>query len=105
MESVTALRPPLGPRREARILEWRPYEKNTLRGFFSVRLASGLILHSLMLHERNERRWIGYPSREWTNPEGEKQYTPIVEFEDPGTANRFRDEMLAALDRHFAQTQ
>jgi len=105
MESVTAVRPPPHPRREPRILEWRPYEKNTLKGFFSVRLASGLILHSLMLHERNDRRWIGYPSREWNSPEGTKQFSPILEFADPNTANRFRDEMLAALDRHFAQSQ
>jgi hypothetical protein len=86
-----------------RILEWKPYEKNTLKGFLSVELASGLVLHSLMLHEKNGSRWIGFPAREWVH-EGIKQFARFIEFRDRAAADRFRDQVLDALDVHLTRT-
>jgi hypothetical protein len=84
------------------ITGWRAYEKNTLKGFFSVQLASGLILRDLTLHVRGGARWVGMPAREWTDHAGVRQFAAIVEFKDRTTANRFRDEALAALDAYLA---
>ena len=64
-------------------------------------LPSGLILNSLMLHERNGARWVGLPAREWTNTEGVKQFAKLVEFADRRTADKFRDSVLDALDQHL----
>jgi hypothetical protein len=89
-------------KRTIRILDWKPYAKNTLQGFISVELASGLVLHSLMLHEKNGSRWIGFPAREWVH-EGIKQYARFIEFRDRAAADWFRDEVLAALDDYRAR--
>ena len=87
------------------ISDWKPYQKNTLQGFFTATLPSGLVLHDLMLHERNGKRWISFPSRGWKNAEGEQQWSPYVEFADRAAADRFRDQTLAALDKHLATAE
>ena len=91
--------------RSITIAGWKPLSKNTLRGFFSATLSSGMVIHNLALHEKGEARWIGLPSREWSNDAGEKQYAKLIEFTDRQTANRFRDQVLEALDRHLAGAQ
>jgi hypothetical protein len=90
-----------GGHREIAISGWKPHSKNTLRGFFSATLPSGMVLHNLMLHEKGEARWVGFPAREWTNQEGQKQFAKLVEFIDRRTAERFRDAVLDALDKHL----
>jgi hypothetical protein len=90
-----------GGRRDITIANWQPRIKNTLRGFFSATLPSGLTIHHLALHEKNESRWIGLPSREWVNEQNVKQYARLIEFRDRGTADKFQATVLAALDRHL----
>jgi hypothetical protein len=41
--------------------------KNTLRGFFTVAFPSGLIIRDCMLHEKNGKRWVSLPAREYTD--------------------------------------
>jgi hypothetical protein len=83
------------------ITEWRSYEKNTLRGFFTVMLPSGLIIHDCTLHERGGERWISLPSREWKDAQGKRQFAAFLTFVDRETGDRFRDQVLAALDRYM----
>jgi len=45
-------------------------------------LPSGLVFHDVMLHERNDIRWISFPAHEWHNAADEKQYARFVEFRD-----------------------
>ena len=93
----------IGGHREIIIRDWKPHEKGSLKGFFSASLPSGLILNSLMLHQRNGARWVAFPAREWVNAQGEKQYAQFVEFADRRTADKFRDALLDALDKHLAE--
>ena len=92
-----------GGHREIVITAWKPYSKNTLVGFFSATLPSGMILHDLMLHQKDEARWVAFPAREWVNAQGEKQFARFIDFSDRRTADRFRDAVLDALDRHLAE--
>jgi hypothetical protein len=81
------------------ISAWRQYERNSLKGFFSLVLPSGLVFHDLMLHERNGARWIAFPAREWVDAAGKKQYARFVEFSSREAADKFRDQVLVELDR------
>lgn len=92
-----------GGHRRIQIADWRPHEKNTRKGFFTAILPSGLVLHDLMLHERNGSRWIAFPAKEWVNAAGEKQFSRFVAFASRDVADKFRDAILAALDRHLAE--
>jgi hypothetical protein len=91
-----------GGSRGIRITNWRPYQKNSLKGFFDASLPSGLQFHELMLHERNGSRWVAFPAREWKNGAGERQYARFVDFRDRESQDRFRDAVLTALDQHIA---
>jgi hypothetical protein len=91
----------LSRHRNITIANWQPRIKNRLRGFFSATLPSGMVLHHLTLHEKGETRWIGLPAREWINEQGVKQYAKLIEFSDRVTSDKFRDAVLAALDRYL----
>ena len=49
--------------------------KNTLIGCFDLQMPSGLIVRGAMLFEKNGKRWIGFPSREWVKSDGTKSYS------------------------------
>ena len=93
----------IGGHREIIIADWKPHSKNTLRGFLSVKLPSGITIHNITVHEKGEARWIGLPARSYQTDSGETAWSPIIEIADRSTANRFRDEVLDAFDRYLAE--
>jgi hypothetical protein len=86
--------------------DWRSVERNTLRGFFSLKLPSGLVLRECSLHEQGEKRWVGLPGkpqldedgRQRIGADGKKLYTPIVELSRE-RREAFQVAALAAVDR------
>jgi len=83
-----------------KITNYRLHEKGSLRAFFSVTLPSGMILHKCKLFSKPEgNRWIGLPSERFTDKNGQTGYADIVEFTSREACDRFRDEVLAALDK------
>jgi len=83
------------------VREWKPYSKNTLVGFLSLELPSGLIIHNVMLHERSNSRWVTMPAREYQK-DGEKTWMPLIEFADKETREAFQERALEAIDAHLA---
>jgi hypothetical protein len=94
-----------GGHREITIRDWKPLFKNTLRGFFSVVLPSGLRINSLRLHQKGERRWIGLPALPYETDSGSTSWALIVEIPDRQTRKKFEGLVLAALDRHLGARQ
>ncbi len=80
------------------VFNFRALVRNSLRGFFSVRLPSGMLLHDLSLFKKEGSRWIALPSRAYQGKEGRTSYTPIVEFINRAVSDQFRDQVLAAID-------
>lgn len=99
MSSTTTAAPPRG----IKVSNWRAHENKTLRGFFTITFASGLVINDCMLHEKGDTRWIGMPSRPFAGQDGERKFAPIVTFVDRAAEHRLRDLVLAALDRHFQE--
>ena|SRR6266436_23852 len=96
-------RPPSpGTDREFTVSEWKPYAKNTLCGFLTITMPSGMVLHGCSLHEKNESRWIGLPSQKFVKDDGSSSYTPIVEFTTKEARDRFGATALRAIDRFLA---
>jgi hypothetical protein len=86
--------------------EWRPLERNTLKGFLT--LPSGLTLRECSLHEKDRRRWVGLPSpiqiaakggRYRTDPVGKRPYIAIAEIPDKTARERFNSPSRAAVSR------
>lgn len=85
--------------------------RNTLLGFLSLKLPSGLVLNECSLHQKGDSRWIGLPSkaqidaggRHRTDPTtGKKLYLPVVELAGKEIRERFQAAALAAVDRLLA---
>src|SRR5262249_2608508 len=91
--------------RGIQIRNFRPADRNTLKGFFSVVMPPGMIVNDIALHVKGDSRWVTLPAREWTNSERERKWAPIVEFTTRDVADRFRDAVLAALDHHVQQQE
>jgi hypothetical protein len=83
------------------ISNWRPFEKNTLRGFFNATLPSRLVIQGLTLHHKGESRWVGMPAKEYVDKNGIKKYQPIIDFVSREDSDRFQVQVLAALDHHL----
>ena len=89
-------------RRSFTIREWKPFERNSLRGFLSIELRSGMILHGCTLHEKNGSRWVGLPAKEYTK-EGERAWVPLVEFASKEVRQAFQEQALAAFDAYMGE--
>ena len=83
----------------------RRVEKNTLRGFFDLELASGLVLKGCALHLSHGKYWIGLPARPFETPEGAKSWAPVVDFRDRSTKDKFQALALAAAAEHFPEIE
>lgn len=85
------------------VLDFKKVEKNTLRGFFTIRFnLMTLEIHNVMLHEsaKNGSRWIVLPQKEY-ELDGKKRYQPIIEFTDKRMFGRFQESVLMALDEYM----
>ncbi len=92
------------------ILEWRPVERNTLRGFCTARIeAWHLVVADIAvdLHESG-RRWAQLPAkpqittdRQPIVKDGKLQYSKIIWFADRVVADRFSDAVVKALDAAY----
>jgi len=100
--------PPSAAPRTAKIKKFTPFrnEAGTVLGFFSIDLPSGLIIHDckLMCGPKGGR-WVALPSikrldhdgNPRLDPHGKAMWSPIVEFVDRPTQDRFRDMVLDVL--------
>jgi hypothetical protein len=85
------------------IADWKPRESGTLRGFFTAHLPSCLTLHELMLHERDGRWWITFPSKPMLTDgaalrdERVRYGAPLIEFTSTQARSRFIEQVLEAL--------
>jgi hypothetical protein len=75
--------------------------KWTLLGFFDLEMPSGLIVRGAMLFEKNGKRWVGFPSKEWTKQDGTKGYSPLLEFADRSISDKFQSSVLPAAEQAF----
>jgi len=90
-----------------RARDWRPLERNTLRGFFTLELPSGMILNECTYHRAaSGAEWIGLPGRPQLDREGKQRrdpatgkalYAPVVELKGKEPRERFQTAALEAV--------
>lgn len=83
--------------------EFKPFVKNTLQGFCTLRMEpSGIVIKECSVHEKNGQRWISFPGKPWTDREGKTAYRNIIEIASRKQADQFRDAALKAIDQFIA---
>jgi hypothetical protein len=80
----------LAPEPAAKATNLRKFEKNTLRAFFDLTLASGLVLCGCTLHFR-EHWWVGFPARPYKDQAGNETWAKFVDFASKSARDRFQD--------------
>lgn len=80
------------------IVAFKPYIKNTLRGFLTVRLSNiGLEIRDIAVHLKNGNRWLQLPAKPYEKPDGSQGWNYILSFYEKDTFNRFQEVALKAL--------
>jgi len=65
------------------IINYKPYQKNTLQGFLDLRMTQiGLEIRGICVHEKNGSRWLQLPSKPYTKEDGSQGWQYILEFYD-----------------------
>jgi hypothetical protein len=92
-------------------LEWRPCDRNTLKGFAKVNIPKwGITLDGLAVHEKEGRRWAQLPARPQLDNDGNAiredsgkiRYAKIMEFNNKEVGWKFSDQVVAAVARKAA---
>lgn len=84
------------------ILSFRPHHKGNLIGFVNIKIPKwgNFIIKDISLFEKNEGRWLNFPSRSYEE-NGEKKYSYYNCFEDQTMKSNFDHEVFKALDLYL----
>src|SRR5882672_10421325 len=83
--------------------DFRAFTKNTLRGFATVELPSGLIIHEISVHTQNGKSWVAMPAAPQTTNgtvrvvAGKPQYKKLIGWKDRDLSDRFSEVVVAAV--------
>ena len=79
-------------------LTFKKLSRGALSGWVDVLLPEvGLKIFGIALFEKDGRRWLKLPQREYESG-GERKFAPVIEFDSKETNDRFPGPALAALD-------
>jgi hypothetical protein len=85
--------------------DYRPFAKNTLRGFATFEFPSGLVIHDITVHVKGERAWVAFPGVPQLDNgtvkqiEGKPQYKRIIEWRDRDLTDGFSAAAVAVIRR------
>lgn len=102
MQTTHSINPLKAAAQGFRVLELKPFKRNTLRAFVVLELPSGLILNDLTLHQKGDSRWVSMPGRQFEK-NGEKNWAPLIEFSSKESRDKFQIEAIKAIDTHLGE--
>jgi hypothetical protein len=90
-----------------RLKEWKPMERNALRGFATVEFASGLVINDVSVLVTDGKPWASPPSKPMLNRDGQAlkdkngkiRYQPIIEFANKAARDRWSDAVVGVVQR------
>jgi DNA-binding cell septation regulator SpoVG len=93
--------------RQPRLKDCIPHRSGSMLAFLSVELASGMIVNGLRLMTGTHGPWIAMPSQKLLDRDGKPRldggdksiYSPILEFRDHATADRFAAMVIEVVRR------
>lgn len=60
-----------------------------------------MTLMDVKIFEKGANRWINLPSKEFVNDLGEKKYQELIIFDSEAIKNRFRNQVMSAIDKYL----
>ena len=94
------------------VRDFKPIRKNTLLGFFTLALDSGLIIKECSLHEKEGKRWFSFPGKPQIDKDGKAMrdergkilYATIIAIEDRARSAKLQQAVLEAVAPHLAES-
>jgi hypothetical protein len=87
-----------------RLIEFRPFVKNTLRGFATFELPNGLRISDCTVHVSSGTPWVGLPSkplleegRHKQDVNGKPMYAPVVQWRSRDLHDAFSAKALSLI--------
>jgi len=62
-----------------------------------------LTLRDVKIFEKGTNRWISLPSKEIQTEMGEKKYIEMISFDNEAVKNRFRAQIMQAIDKYLLE--
>lgn len=84
------------------IMKYKPVGKGSLVATFNLKIPKwgNFIINEMKYFNKNGQRWIAFPSKEYEK-EGEKKYYHLNNFEAPEMQEKFRDQVIKAIDDYL----
>ena len=82
------------------VLNINPIQKGTLLATCDVHIKPWkLTLCEVKIFEKGTMRWIGLPAKEFVTDANEKKYIELVTFDNDAIKNRFKSQIMGAIDK------
>ena len=89
-------------------ITYRPYGKDTgmLQGFANFYVSKWDVeISGCAVFMKDGKRWINFPSKEYTNAEGKKCYSPYIKFRERSRMDAFANEAKKSIDEYCKNNQ
>jgi hypothetical protein len=85
-------------------LKYTSVNKGSLLGYADFYVPkTGQEIYGCQLHQKEGRRWINLPSKEYTNDLGEKKFAPCVRFRERSHMDAFSEACKKAIEKKCAE--
>lgn len=85
-------------------MRYKPINKGTLLGYVDLYIPKmGLEIYGCSFHQKDGRRWINFPSKEYTDEQGEKKYSATVRFREKSQMEDFSRVAKEAIEKKCAE--
>ena len=92
-----------------KLIEWRPMPRNSLRGFATIELPSGLTIADISVHVSHGKARASLPAKPQINSDGTTRrgddgkviYSPILKWRDREIADRFSAAVVQAVEAQY----
>lgn len=82
---------------------FKSYQKGSLVGFADLYIPDkDLEIKGCSVFMKDGRRWISFPSKKYTNKEGEEKNAPHVSFREKSNSYAFSEKAIKAIEKFCA---
>ena len=87
------------------VISWRELRKGeSLRGFVSLALPSGLHLIDCAFHQRADgTKWVSMPARNFKKDDGTTAWVSLIDFSSRAVRDAFTKQAVAAVEKYFSE--
>ncbi len=85
-------------------LKFQSVNKGSFVGFADFFIPkTGLEIYGCQLFQKEGKRWINMPAREYTNSDGEKKFASYIRYRENSHKDMFTELALKAIDKKCAE--